>query len=439
MGDVSEKEAYRYRLVEDDQNHSEIETNTQTDINNTITSMSLLKEGTGIPTAESCNAEEGSLNEVSQRQVKSNDVRNESTQDKHDTGAVHEAQITQSEERGQLLGVLEVEREQEILDTIDIYPDQQNIGEKTPGSVTEYQRKCVTNKGCGEMSSNEEKHQQKRDRSGLPISLEQMQDTSELHKNISRKDLELSAHQDEMVGNLTRDLDQPQMEDEQLLPDDAELDQITVGRNNSKVPQQSETSDLVRHELQQTEIPSTQQNGQSKEINTEKCEQPAEDDEEEQQLQGKEVNHKEADTLKKVQRKPRGRNGVKVCHICNRGFYHEHKRDMHMQNHNKMVFRCPHPCGYMFTDFGFFRSHFLSNHKMKISSRDDYSKYLINSHESAVSVQGKKRHHNTNDENNCTIILDYKTKPTGSDKSCDQMAFQCPPPCGRQFHKFQYL
>ena len=81
------------------------------------------------------------------------------------------------------------------------------------------------------------------------------------------------------------------------------------------------------------------------------------------------------------------------CSICSRTLKNQKYYDEHMQNHDKMKYKCTvQDCGWMFVDFENMQQHFLNIHNVKVSKRNegDYmlSQYLTRGQIKLTDSQG---------------------------------------------------
>ena len=66
----------------------------------------------------------------------------------------------------------------------------------------------------------------------------------------------------------------------------------------------------------------------------------------------------------------------RTCKICNRYFCGLEQFTYHVENHEKMKYRCDQGCGFMYQKFELMRWHYNHKHKMSISSKDKH-RYLV--------------------------------------------------------------
>ena len=115
----------------------------------------------------------------------------------------------------------------------------------------------------------------------------------------------------------------------------------------------------------------------------------------------------------------------RTCKICNRYFSRVEQLTYHVENHEKMKYRCNQGCGFMYEKFELMRFHYNHHHKMFISMKDKHT-YLIPG--ALVEANTSQETVNTDDSQRTVSyensVLDQSAefsdrKPSRSERTCN--------------------
>ena len=133
------------------------------------------------------------------------------------------------------------------------------------------------------------------------------------------------------------------------------------------------------------------------------------------------------------------------CEICCRKFLTQHNKDFHEINHDKMVYRCPDPCGYMYMNLSILNKHSISCHGKRFSGA------IQCNGAASTSNTSPSRHSHSNEEPKLTprkqrpkCHLCQRRFNSAADKAYHlkhhkDMRYKCPDPCGNKFLNFQCM
>ena len=146
------------------------------------------------------------------------------------------------------------------------------------------------------------------------------------------------------------------------------------------------------------------------------------------------------------------------CQLCGRKFQTPHNKDFHEANHDKMVYQCPDPCGYMYMKLGILNKHSISCHGKRLSgtrlhgnqrfseaphrnisarTSDNVSSFDYCNHQSkdweTSAKTGKLKCHICQRHFHSTADKAYHLKHHAD------MKYKCPDPCGYHFLNFECM
>ena len=156
------------------------------------------------------------------------------------------------------------------------------------------------------------------------------------------------------------------------------------------------------------------------------------------------------------------------CHLCHRKFQRVVNRKYQLENHNKMLYQCPDPCGNMFIDFELFRKHSRGCHGKQLTGihKIQYRIKPDNPEDNGgkCTVDRSMRHKClTNKLKSTSPVKNGLNSPTNTSlinelkchlcqrrfiskenrkyhvKHHREMIFKCPDPCGYLFLDFKSL
>ena len=145
------------------------------------------------------------------------------------------------------------------------------------------------------------------------------------------------------------------------------------------------------------------------------------------------------------------------CQLCGRRFLTPHNKDFHEANHDKMVYRCPDPCGYMYMKLHILNKHSISRHGKRLSGKrlhrtqmlrdaphlDSFTRTSNNVLLSPCSNQREDLKTSAKTENLKCHICRRRFHST-ADKGYHlghhtDIKYKCPDPCGNQFLNFECM
>ena len=142
------------------------------------------------------------------------------------------------------------------------------------------------------------------------------------------------------------------------------------------------------------------------------------------------------------------------CDLCGRKFQTQPNKDFHEINHDKMVYRCPDPCGYMYMKLSILNKHSVSCHGKRFSGAiQNSNKTLCNgpTRTSGSASSSASSYSHSNEEpkpmprkEKLKCHLCQRRFKSGADRAYhlkhhEDMRYKCPDPCGNQFLNFECM
>ena len=125
----------------------------------------------------------------------------------------------------------------------------------------------------------------------------------------------------------------------------------------------------------------------------------------------------------------------RTCKICNRHFNRVEKLTHHVENHEKMKYKCDQGCGFMYQKFELMRWHYNHKHKMSISLKDKH-RFLVDG--VLMDANTSQETLNTDDSQKTVHYEDLNSSAELSDKKLSRMEKTCGL-CKRYFVNYRNL